>query len=379
MDNNPKKIEPVEKNQNTYFYKAKVVPVFDEDQFIVKIPDEHVNVTIRGKEELINKIRDGEDIDKSKFIVDLINQKPGIFDAPITYTGFPEGVEIDVNPKTVLVNMEAKYREEFEVTVDKLGLEADGYQSGEPIVRPKKVHISGTMEQIDKVAFVKAFINIDDAKAPILQQVPLRALDKNGNVIELEIIPQIVEVQIPVTSPYTTVPITFKLDKYPKEGYAIKSLNQITKLVTLYGPKDVIDKYTVYNGPSLDLSDITEDKIIKLEIPLEKGLLKTEPDIIQFEVTIAEAKTTTFSSVPIEINGLPENLMAEIISHPDGLTLTLEGAGEVLNTLNIEDLQAFIDLTNLPPGNHEVPVQYNVPLLTKRISEKETVTVIIKE
>ncbi len=377
----PTKSSSTEDIKNTFFYEAQVSPVYNEEEFVVNMSIEEVKVTLHGNSEMINQIRNGINIDKGQFYVDLSKNKAGTVLAPVHVKGFPSDIEVEIEPSLIQVTLEAKQRKEFEVFVDKLGKEEDGYQSGESIIKPKKAHILGTEEQIAQVAFIKAFVNVDHVKSPILQQVPLRALDKNGNVVQVEVIPQTVEVQIPVTSPYITVPATYNIEKYPIEGYAIESIHQITKEVTLYGSKDIINGYSVYVGPSIDLSDVKEGKhTLTYPLAIDPHLLKTEPNAIELEVTIVQSETKTISPVSIEVHGLSEGLSAKIITPTDGLDMIIEGAPKNIEPITNQELQAFVDVTNLPPGEHEVEIQYNVPLLIKRIGEIETAKVeIIKE
>lgn len=364
-------------NQNTFYYTANIVPIYNENDYVINMKEKEVHVTLRGNNEVINQIRNGKNIDKMQFFVDMTDYKPGTYQMPIKFSGFPKDVEVEIQPTTVEVGLSAKYRKEFTVMVEKIGLEAEGYQTGEPIIKPKKVHLTGNDADVEQVAFVKAYINIDNVQAPILQQIPLRAFDKMGNVVEVEINPQTVEVQIPVTSPYITVPITYRISKYPPEGYAIESLDQLTKEVTLYGPRELINEYRVYNGPDIDLSDVKGFQTIDISIPLEEGLLKTEPDAMHFEVNIVKAETKTVGNINIEVNGLGDGLKAEIVDQRKEVNITLEGASNVLNAIKVEDLQAFVDLSNLPPGQYNVPIQYNIPILTKRIGVEEKVNVLI--
>lgn len=366
--------------QNTYVYQASVVPIYNEDEFILTMDSDAIKVTLSGSRDAINQIRDGKGIDNVEFFIDLTDYTAGSYNVPIYYSGIPDGIKVDIQPGSMAVKLEAKHSKEFSVTAEKIGKEAEGYQAGEPIIKPKKVHVSGTEEQVEKVASVKALINIDNIDEPVSQIIPLQAYDKKGNIIDLEINPQTVEVQLPVASPYITVPISYKIGGYPPEGYAISSIDALPKEVTLYGPKDILSKYTVYNGPVLDLSNVNSDQVITMEIPLEGGLLKVEPEIAKFDVKITKSKTRTMKSIPIEITGLNEGLTTEIISPVDGATISLEGASSYIDNLSMVDIQAFVDLTNLPEGEHEAPIQYNLPLYLNKVGADEFMKVrIIKE
>lgn len=362
---------------NTYFYDTQVVPIYDEDQYILNMEQEHIKVTLKGSRDLINQVKSRENIDKVQFYINLTDYVPGAYNVPIYYTGLPAGLEVDIQPASVEVELLAKERKEMDVSIEKVGKEENGYQTGEPIIKPRKVHISGAKEQIDRITSVKGFVNIDKAKGPITQQVPLQAVDKNGKVVDVEIEPQTVEVQIPTSSPYTTIPLTYTIINYPQEDYAIESITQYPEEIILYGPNEIINTYKVYNGPQLDLVGLTENKKYKIAIPLEEGLTKIEPSTVEYDVVIAPAQTRTYTDIPIRSIGLAEGFKAEIVSPNPTTSLMVKGTKTNLDNLTNQDIQAFIDLTNLPEGEHEVPIKFNIPLFMQNMSEEQVVLVKI--
>ncbi|MFV9511790.1 YbbR-like domain-containing protein [Tepidibacillus sp. LV47] len=373
-------LNPIEQTENTYIYETNVIPKYNEELYVVDVLTKRVTVILKGSPNIIGQLRDGKIFDKGQFFVDLTPYKKGTYDVPIQYTGFPRGIDIEIQPRTLKVKIEEKHRIEMSILVDQLGKAAEGFQTGEPIVTPTKVHIAGTKDEVEAVAFVKAFINVENANKMIIEQVPLHALDKKGNPVKVEITPQTAEVKIPVTSPYKIVPLTYKMIDEPKTGLAIESIDLKTKEVTLYGPKDTVNKYEVYQGPNVSVANLPLGKnFVSLKIPVASELYKIEPDQIQLEITIVKSKKKDFENIPIDLNGLGRGLKGKVISSRN-TRITLEGAPKILDLLQNDDIQAFVDLTNLPPGEHEVEVQYNVPLYTKVINAIEKVKVqIVKE
>ncbi len=366
----PNITSPTDTTTNTYLYEAQIEPRYNDNQYIVSLLTKQVNVSLNATTYLLDKFRNQDNIDKGTFYVDLTNYEEGSFDVPVKHTGFPEGIEVNVAPKTIRVKIEAKQRLEMEVFSDQLGSVAEGFQAGEPIIKPKKVHITGSKEEIDKVAYVKAFINIEGADKPVTREVPLKAIDRNGNILEVDITPQTAEVSIPITSPFVTLPITYKINQYPPKGYAIESIQLNTKEISIYGPTEIINAYDVYPGPSLDLSQLTSKEIIQVPVPLVGGLTKTEPDFIELEVNIVLAEIKTFRQVPIKINGLRDGLKANIQDPANGIDIVVEGAPKILDQLDTSDIQVYVDLTNLPIGTHEVPMQINIPLYLEHLNKE---------
>jgi len=373
-------LTPIEKTQNNYLYEASVVPKYNSDEYVVEILTPKVSVNIKSGTSLIEQIRDSKIVDSGQLYVDLTRYKKGTYDVPIQYTGFPKGIDISIQPRELKVKIDEKQHVEKSIVVDQLGKAADGFQTGDAIITPTKVHISGTKEQVDSVAVVKAFVNVEKSNKLINEEVPLHALDKKGNPVKVDITPQTVKIKIPVTSPFQVVPLTYKVIDQPKTGWAIQSIVPQSKDITLYGPTDVVNQYQVYRGPDVSVASLPLGiNTIQLKVPLISGLYKTEPDQLQLEITIVKSTTKTFSNIPIGKIGLGKGFAANIIS-PTSSSVTLEGAPVILSSTQNDEVQAFVDLTNLSPGDHDVEIQYNIPLYTKVISTKEKARVqIIKE
>ncbi|MGD9678195.1 MAG: YbbR-like domain-containing protein [Vulcanibacillus sp.] len=368
----------VKTNISEYFFETEVLAIYDKDQYVVEMLTDKVNITLTGDIALIDKLRGGVNIDDGEIFVNLESYTPGTYEVPIEYSGFPLGVEVKIEPSNAHLNLEVKHTKEIDIVVEKLGIEKDGFQTGEPIINPKKAFISGTKKQIDQIVSVKAYVNIDNINNFVSQQIPLRAVDSNGNVVDVDIMPESTYIQIPVSSPFLTVPLTYKIVNYPPEGYAVESLNLITKDVTIYGDKDIIDKYELYPGLELDLSSYIEKQRVTIDLFKDESLIKMEPNSIEIEANIVKS-TIRDINVPIDIIGLEEGTIAEIVAPTNQIDIKLEGAPTVLFSISTFDIQAFVDISNLQPGEHKVLIQYNTPVLAKNLSEERFADVIITQ
>lgn len=333
---------------------------------IVKIP-ETVTVELKGTPTAL-----GQNIDPAEYevYVDLTNFNKGSWVVPVQYSGFPSDLSVRIIPEKVEVILEAKQSVEKEVKPRFIGEVVSGYSVGEAIVTPKKVHVTMPESRVKDIGEIQASINVEGSKEGIEQTVPLRVLDKRGNPMEAEINPAVVEVKIPVTSPFKQLPIKLSYVNEAPEGISIESIRVITDEITVYGPLEVIDKLTFYQGPQVDLSTIKEDRYLQLKVPLQPNIVKTEPDFVELEIIVSKAEARTFEQIPISVNGLGEGLQAVFVRPENGMMpLTVTGSSKKMNELTHEDIQLYIDVSNLPPGEHEVPILMNLPTF---VSAKET-------
>ncbi|MNQ86608.1 hypothetical protein D3C85_1018070 [compost metagenome] len=47
------------------------------------------------------------------------------------------------------------------------------------------------------------------------------------------------------------------------------------------------------------------------------------------------------------------------------MNITVEGAPAIIDQLKVQDIQAILDVSNLPPGKHELNVTLNLPTFVK--------------
>ena len=325
---------------------------------IVEMP-RTVTVELKGTPTSLNQNINPADYE---VFVDLRNYNKGNWMVPVTYTGFPRDLAVRIIPEKVEVVLEEKQMVEKEVTPQFIGTPGPGYSIGEAIISPKKVHVTLPESKIKDIGQVQATVNVEGAKELIEQTVPLRLLDRNGNPMEAEINPAVVEIRVPVTSPYKQLPVKLSFINSPPPGFSIDSIRLVSDKITVYGPVEVIDKMNFYPGPQIDLSTFTENRFLQLKVPLLPNVIKTEPDFIELEINVSKSEEKTFEDVPIDITGIGEGLRAAIIRPENGRTsITLEGTSRNIADLGQEDVELYIDVSNLPPGEHEVPVLMNLP------------------
>jgi YbbR domain-containing protein len=357
--------------------EVSLTATIDDERLAIREMPKTVTVELKGPTTALNRA----DISPSEYnvFVDLSNYSKGRHRVPVQTKGFPRELSVRVIPEQVEVLLEEKQKVEKEVTVQFIGKIPEGYKLGEPIVRPKRVHVTLPESQMGEIGQVQASVNVDGVKEPIEDSVALRVFDVNGNPMEAEINPTVVEVLVPVTSPYKVVPIKMSYINHPPEGYGVAGTRLITDKITVYGPLEVIDKMSFYPGPQIDLSSLTEDRYIEMKIPLMPQVVKTEPDYIELEIDIESSTTRTFEDTLITVNGLGDGLNAAFVNPEDGsISLTVRGAVEQVEDLTQGDIELYVDVSNLPPGQHEVPIQMNLPTFITAEDSPESVRAIVR-
>ena len=100
----------------------------------------NINLKLTGDASAINRITP----DSYRVYMDLRGLGPGKHRGiPVKWSGFPAGVKVEADPKTVSVTLEQKQQIEIPVQVDLVGDLPAGFQAGEPVIKPTKVLVRG--------------------------------------------------------------------------------------------------------------------------------------------------------------------------------------------------------------------------------------------
>ena len=340
-------------------YNVSVMPLYDEEQFMVSTMDPaEVTVVLKGSESAVRKISTKD----FRVEVDLSRYTSTTQYYPVRVVGLPKSVSAEVVPDRIRVIMEEMQKKEVPVVITAVGTPADGYKAGQPIVTPARVLVTAPASSLEALEFAQAEVSIDKATSTVTKQVMLVAYDKDGKPIDGAINPQVVDVEIPVTSPFKVMPLQIKLKGQPAPGFSVASLTQREEQITVFAPQSQLDKMEFYEGPVVDLTGLKDSTILTLDVPLSNGVTELEQTKVEVSINIVPSSRKTFESIPVIVIGQSEGFKVKLESpQPALITTDLEGAPALLERLNPQDVQAVIDVSNLPPGRHNLPINLNLP------------------
>ncbi|WP_284642564.1 CdaR family protein [Paenibacillus silviterrae] len=348
-----------------------VTPIYDANEFFVQsIEPAQVSVTLSGRDSVLKKL-----LNTAEYSVEVNLTKVGKGEhiLAVTPVNFPSNVTVKINPGTVKVVVDKKENKSMPVTVNVTGIPGVGLKAGQPVAKPNRVTVTVPSDSADTVESVRADISVEKATTPVSNKVRLVAYDKDGKPMEKAVIsPAVVDVEVPITSPFTLVPLQLKLVGEPPPGFAVGSLRQSVDKVTVYGPQSVLDRLEFYEGPQVNLAELKEDKEFTLDIPLRNKATQLDPGKVTVTVDIVPSVTKTLAGIPVSIIGQNDGFNTTVISPQQGqLNLTVEGAPDILGMLKPQDIQAILDVSNLPPGRHEVSVTWNLPTFVKKGTQQD--------
>jgi YbbR domain-containing protein len=184
----------------------------------------------------------------------------------------------------------------------------------------------------------------------------LKAYDENGNVIDVELVPSKVDVNVTISSPSKELPIKIIPVGNVAFGKAISSIKTSESKVTVYGLSDSLEGLN-YIPVEVDVNNLSENTQYKLEIPKPVGIKSMNVNNITVDISLDSVSDKDISNVAIETKNLASDLKASAVSSADSsIDVNIKGVSSVINNVTADNITAYVDLSGYGEGEHEVDV-----------------------
>jgi YbbR domain-containing protein len=349
---------------------------YDTENLVVSGIPNTVDMTIKGP---ITHVQTAKALRNFEVYVDLTNAKIGRQKVKLQVKDLSDRLKATIKPATINVTVQEKITKEFKVDAEfNVNQIEDGFAADQPVVEPKRVKITGAKSEIDRIAYVKAVVEDDKPlKDTITREARVQVLDRDLNKLAVVVQPAAVKVTIPIKETNKTVPINIVQKGTPPTGVTISSISLDTKQAVISGSDDIL-KNTNSVRVEVDVSKITDNTTLTLPVIISNGVTKVTPQLVKATVTVNKQGEKTISGVPIKMKGLAPNNTAEITDPANQMiSLIVDGPSAALNTMGPGDFSAYIDLSNLDAGSHDVDIHIDGPPEVKWKPDKSKATITI--
>ena len=366
----------------------EVTAIYNEEAYVIEGLPEKVDVTLMGSRSDLFIAKQST----AKVTVDLTGLKPGTRRVNIEYAAPTGSIDYSVNPSVANVNIYKKVPENKTVTADLLNQDSlDPKLVIENVtLSDDSVVVKGTTDEkainsLKKVATVKALVDVKDlteAGTVKIKDIPLKAYDKDGNLLKVEIVPEKISVDLEVASPSKVVPIRVVPKGELENGKAISTIQLNPMNVVVYGKQRDLDNLQ-YVPVEIDVDKLSSDKTYRgiLKKPKGKGIKSMSVNNVTVSISLGEASYRDIDNVNVDVRNLNNKYTVQGMSEDDTkVSISVKGVDSVIKTLTSEDIKAYIDLSGYKPGDYDVPV--NVEGTDSRVqyvSKKTKVRVSIKK
>lgn len=341
-------------------YNQPVTANYNEEEYVVEGLPETVDITMIGTKANLYLAKQ---LPSQNITVDLSDLTPGVHEVKLNYKQAITAVEYKLDPSTVTVVVSTKQSATKDISYEVLNLASlDSKMSVKDIeLDSNNVIAKGTEEKINKIATIKALINLSNLGDPKVGDNTIKdnrvvAYDENGKILDVELVPSKVNATVKIESPSKTVPLKIVpvgLEKIVF-GKSVESITSSVSDVTIYGSESALAKVNAIEV-KVDVSDIKTNKKYTKTIKKPSGIRETSAKTVTIEVTLGDESSTKLSDVRLSYINLGENLT---IANVDTTTIAviLKGVSSVIQKVSPADINAYIDLNNLSAGEHEVDV-----------------------
>ena len=338
----------------------EVNAIYNQEAYVVEGLPETVDITLIGSKA---DLYIAKQTTTHEVVVDLTGLKPGQHKVNIKYNQANSSIDYSVNPSVATVMIYSKISQAKTLTVDLLNQDMlDSKLSIKNVnVSTDNVVVKGADYKLSKVATVKALVDINNLATQeigttTMKNVPLKAYDESGNVVDVEIVPATIDADITIDSPSKEVPIKAVPVGEVAFGQAINSIETSETKVTVYGSAEALESLN-YIPVQIDVSDLKENRQYKVQLENPVGIKHMSISSVTVDVTLAAVSDKDIDNVSIEYRNLGSGYSVQGLSASDvAVTVNIKGVSSVIDSITAGDIVAYLDLSGYGEGEHEVDV-----------------------
>src|SRR5690625_534182 len=346
----------------------------DSEKFVVSGVPEFVTLSLEGSAGHLTPVIMTRNFE---VFVDLRELVEGKHTVDIEYAKIPSELSVYIEPKTVEVEIEERASEEFAVDVDFINIDQlpEGYELGEPEIKPENVRITSSRSVIDQIAIVKVYIDVAGLTESINnREVPVNIYDSQGNGLNVRVEPSSVVVSVPIDNPSKKVPLEVETKGELPEDYSLVSITPEIEEIEVFAVSTVLDELEALSTEEIDLSEVSESGEYEAKVNVGEGMSVTE-ETVKVLIEIEQTKVIEDVTIEVKNNGDQEVLFIE--TDMDTMNVEYVGSDEKVEAISIDDFQLFIDIKGLEVGEHKVPVSIEGPDDVTSSVEFEQITIEI--
>ena len=365
-------------------YDQPVTAVYNEELYVVEGLPKKVDITLVGEKRHIFLAKQSPSKGVS---VDLTGLSEGNHKVTLKYSQKLKSLDYKLDPSVVTVTLYPKVSETRSLTYDVLHSDdLDSKLSIDSVELDRDdVIIKGAQYKLDKVATVKALVDVDDIANPKagdieLKNVDLVAYDTKGKVVDVEIVPTSVKAKVKITSPSNEVPVKVVPKGNLATGKAIKSADTSISKVIVYGSEEAVNSLE-YLPVEIDVTGLSESKEYKVTLKRPTGITDISTKTLTVSVSVDNSVSKEFADISIATENLDDKYKVQALSEADSrVVVVAKGSESVISLLDSTGINAYIDLEGYGVGEHEVPVKVKgTDLRVKYSSKTKKVKVRISE
>ena len=383
------KVVNLVQNNARVIYNVPVEVKYNEEAYVVEGVPETVDITISGRK---SDIYLAEQLGEFKVTLDLTKYSASDSARKVyfTYSKNIDNLNYKLDPSYVSVMIRNKVSSVSSVSYELINQDKlDAKLSVKSVSLSKsEVVVKGSQSSLDKIAVIKALVDMSnsdltEAGSYDLDNVTLVAYDNAGKILNnIEIVPNTLSATVVLDSYSTSIPIEVKTTGKLVTGKSIASVlvnNESNYAITVYGSEsEIANIKSIPVYINVDGKGGESAETFKVSLTKPTGVRSMSTSTVSLTLTYGDEQQKTIDISNINPINLGSGLKANTIS-TSNVSVICKGVSSVIDSIEAGDISAYVDLSGLGAGDHEVEVKIdnNNPLVTYVVSS--TITVRISE
>jgi YbbR domain-containing protein len=302
-----------------------------------------------------------------KAVVDITGLGAGNHTQPVQIQiGIRPVQIISFSPNYVEVDLEPLATKNFSIHLIQKGDLAVGFQAGTPEISATSATISGPESIVNRVADVRAVLDISQAQETINRTLQIETVDNSEQPVSgLTISPENITVNEVVSQRggYRNVVVKAVLSGQVANGYRLTNISVSPPAVTVFStnPQLIENLPGFVETTPIDISGAKDDLDVHPALNLPGGVSAVGLQNVEVQVGVSAIEgSVTLTNMPVTAQGLQSKYAAKF--SPVSVDVILSGPLPILDKLAAKDVIVTADLTGLGPGIVQRPIQVTVQM-----------------
>lgn len=328
----------------------------DLDVYEVTGFDKELDVILTGKSTDVNAAKTQSN---TKIILDLAGLQTGEHTVKFTPVNFSNRVSVTTKPDSATIRIRKKETTKFTISHDYLNLNKmdEKFYPGEPEFESSEVLVRASENTTESIAYVKALIDIGSATETFTTEAPLYAYNIDGEKVDVDLIPKIIKVTVPITSPSKTVPVRVVPQGVIPNDKSIDSITLDHSSIELFGNQATLDA-TEEIRVNIDASQIDKDTKLYENIILPSGIRQASVSKVNLDIKLADKVSKTLKNLPVAFENNIEGYKIKL-DDPDQaeVDVTIYGSKNNIDKITEENFgRVYFDMTGVSLGKVSLPL-----------------------
>lgn len=343
-------------------YNQSIKVNYNDEAYVIEGLPEKVDVVLMGKKSdiYLAKQYPGQEVS-----VDLRELSAGTHRVKLKYTNNVNTIKYKIDPSQVTVIIYDKVSSSREVNaelVHRNNLDSK-LDISDITLSKSEVTVKGSSKKLETVAYIKALVDVDNLVEPTVGKATvsnckLVAYDNEGKIVDVEILPEVIDATLTITSTSKVVPVKVVPTGDIALGYAIGSTSTSVSSITIYGDEENL-KSIEYVPVKVDVTNLSSNKEYTVNLEKPNGVRDMSEKTVKVKINVSKQEQKEVQNVNIQTINLAEGLKVQALGEENSkINVIVKGSKEALENLDESKITATVDLSEYTsPGVYEVDVK----------------------